>query len=482
MPYTGWTPARGEPVAVRGADTGADAMWTEFVAPRRPVVLDALLDDPEWHGTQWTNLAYLAERAGNAVVTVEPVHPDDRCFGTGVQRSTMSFADYLRVVQDPSQAGRFYLTTQYDQDAPDGDDDADEPPIDTLFPSPTHALARDFPMHPRILGRLVLQQCNLWLGSAREPTSSGLHHDFHDNLYLLLSGRKRFLLFPPDAHPHLHVRGHVHTVHPNGLVTYAATIRADGLDDLDAAHWRLVAAHAQRKRARATASHAAYEAARAAYEEISARYRRALDTGGDKDELRGDSGRGEGGQDGSSGEEAFDDSARSDEQDSDDDDPPLFGDADDADPSFSDDADEGEALLAALDASAAPNARTHAAAPGDEPPSFSRIRARTLQTHFHVAPAVAGATHGPTPGAKCPEPIVVDLVPGQMLYLPAGWFHEVTSWGDDPHMALNYWMHPPDGPSAAEPYRDADVWAQIRQRVHAAGDRARSHGRKRARA
>lgn len=57
----------------------------------------------------------------------------------------------------------------------------------------------------------------------------------------------------------------------------------------------------------------------------------------------------------------------------------------------------------------------------------------------------------------CPEPLVVDLKPGEMLYLPASWYHEVTSSAapSDPqdddddrdsnvHMAFNYWMHPPD--------------------------------------
>ena len=40
-----------------------------------------------------------------------------------------------------------------------------------------------------------------------------------------------------------------------------------------------------------------------------------------------------------------------------------------------------------------------------------------------------------------------------MLYLPCGWFHEVTSFSttvsndnqsESFHMALNYWFHPPD--------------------------------------
>ena len=49
----------------------------------------------------------------------------------------------------------------------------------------------------------------------------------------------------------------------------------------------------------------------------------------------------------------------------------------------------------------------------------------------------------------------VDLLAGETLYLPASWFHCVTSVGGDDkndnskngkgiHMAINYWYHPPD--------------------------------------
>lgn len=47
--------------------------------------------------------------------------------------------------------------------------------------------------------------------------------------------------------------------------------------------------------------------------------------------------------------------------------------------------------------------------------------------------------------------MVVDVDEQQVLYLPAGWWHEVTSGGGDAgagvparHAALNYWFHPPD--------------------------------------
>lgn len=48
----------------------------------------------------------------------------------------------------------------------------------------------------------------------------------------------------------------------------------------------------------------------------------------------------------------------------------------------------------------------------------------------------------------------VTLQAGEMLYLPAGWFHEVKSTGSPPqgHMAMNYWFHPPDNDKFDAPY------------------------------
>lgn len=56
-------------------------------------------------------------------------------------------------------------------------------------------LINDIPIRPRIMGRLVPQQVNLWLGNNRDGSTSGLHHDFHDNIYVLLRGRKRYVGF-----------------------------------------------------------------------------------------------------------------------------------------------------------------------------------------------------------------------------------------------------------------------------------------------
>ena len=56
-----------------------------------------------------------------------------------------------------------------------------------------------------------------------------------------------------------------------------------------------------------------------------------------------------------------------------------------------------------------------------------------------------------------------------MLFLPAGWFHEVTSHSattksdangaDGGHLALNFWCHPPDTASFDSPY-SSTFWEQ----------------------
>ena len=55
---------------------------------------------------------------------------------------------------------------------------------------------------------------------------------------------------------------------------------------------------------------------------------------------------------------------------------------------------------------------------------------------------------------------------GEMLFLPAGWFHNVTSFSAADadssnnnrfHMAFNYWFHPPDATKYQQPYH-SDFW------------------------
>ena len=60
--------------------------------------------------------------------------------------------------------------------------------------------------------------------------------------------------------------------------------------------------------------------------------------------------------------------------------------------------------------------------------------------------------------------IVCHLEAGEMLYLPASWFHEVTSYSKSSdektgHLALNYWAYPPDKNNFEQPYQD-NFWLE----------------------
>lgn len=116
-------------------------------------------------------------------------------------------------------------------------------------------------------------------------------------------------------------------------------------------------------------------------------------------------------------------------------------------------------------------------APEEEPSSFSRIPMAHL--HDHLGIKTTAATAPSDDKAQRPDtykdlrkagsPFLVELKAGQMLYLPASWWHEVTSTSPDgqpssTHMAFNYWFHPPDGlKDFDEPYQDATLWRHLRK-------------------
>lgn len=266
-----------------------EAMWRDYVSLRRPLVLNGLIDDNGWQGLQWRSLDYLRSMAGSTEVKVEPIDPVNDHFGTSAKRNKVRLSDFLSLMADSKNAGKWYMTTQYADDGEDdpageydgdsGSDNSDSysptrsptpllsssssPPssstpaservsiaeatlpaidLDFSLPPPTDALAHLFPLPtPKLMGGLVLQQCNLWMGNGTTGKSSGLHHDFHDNLYLLLSGRKRFLIWPPSAQRWLEPHGTLQKIHYNGFVEYAIRgqpiLRPDGLTTREALAW-----------------------------------------------------------------------------------------------------------------------------------------------------------------------------------------------------------------------------------------------------
>ncbi|KAG5456260.1 MAG: cupin-like domain-containing protein, partial [Olpidium bornovanus] len=246
-----WMPAR---VAVGGISP--EDFYRRYVATRTPCVLTTAAGDPTSASKllgkpppRWS-LDELKDRAGHVAVKVES-KGSRGSFGKGTSRQKMLFADFLDAV---ARQGRtdLYLTTQYqDEEQPDAEVDASGEDkkaelrwkAHAYCQAPLSALLGDIELRPPLFGKLVPQQVNLWLGAVPagddNGTSSGLHHDFHDNLYVLLRGRKRFTLFSPHDAGRLYLYGRLSHVHPNGLINYrGAETRSDGANPLYVARWR----------------------------------------------------------------------------------------------------------------------------------------------------------------------------------------------------------------------------------------------------
>ena len=149
-------------LATASARTSPQRFFERFVARRRPCVFRETLDEISGLAeTLWASQA-----ARDLEVQVEVRDGPRDAFGRGRKVST-TFGALL-----DGGSSNLYLTTQ---EVPDGQ----------LLAAPLTAIADQLPLRPPLLGNLVPQTINLWLGRSSTPASSGLHHDFHDNLCVL---------------------------------------------------------------------------------------------------------------------------------------------------------------------------------------------------------------------------------------------------------------------------------------------------------
>jgi Cupin-like domain len=294
-------------------------------------------------------------------------------------------------------------------------------------------LARALERAQQLAGSLLLDSKHGWLGfspvatggeavGAPRPSCSGLHHDFHDNFNVPLVGTKVWTLYPPTEYPHIPLFGTVHGLHGfNGLLCYRDNVtRADGVP-------------------------------------LSVLLR---DDDQDEDEEEDDTEDATGAFGNPDGEDSDDD----------DDDEEDGGEGDEGDSTGDasnrvDDENSHEAPkkgLASTDAGDHDNQR--------RPNSFSPVD-MTLSAEDR-------AKKHPD---FCPRrEINVVVRAGEALYLPASWFHTVSSSAADVgsettdavssraaptaphppyHLAVNYWYHPPDQDNFRQPYRN-DYWAK----------------------
>ncbi|KAG7831450.1 hypothetical protein KL920_000970 [Ogataea angusta] len=418
------------------------AFESRYILKRQPCLIQGLVAGFDLESFRLDNLANFLQC--DDFLQVE--RKSNGGYGTGENRIRLKLADLVERLKNGDHS--LYLTTQYDEDdcvsddesdgefpqtgiAPvptdtdselgsvdldnfhdDFDDDgdnsddgeysanADETSLDTararvqeFLQKPLTNLHRTWPMdllRPGLLAGLVPQQINLWMGRADPDSrllfdeskpllglgrslpspgasSSGLHHDHADNLYILVSGRKRFTLFPPTDAPSLYTVGDIETIYPSGVIDYTRNenapfwkhVREDGALVEQVALWRLER------------------------ESLDEEERTRLEA-----VAEGESG-------------VHEEKARHGKTKRD---PPSF--------------------------SRIPPALLHL---DDVQDAEQRAKMqRLIDTEF--------------PRLKQCKPLQVTIEPGQMLYLPAGWFHEVSSFGsgdEQIHIAVNYWFAPP---------------------------------------
>ncbi len=242
-------------------------------------------------------------------------------------------------------------------------------------------------------------------------------------MYILLRGTKRFRLFSPADAQYAYTNGIISRVHKNGRINYQGfETNADG-SEIGALMRQQASARtrfAGQKLENAEAALAlgkpgAAERVQAAEEELDAALSDALDAGGDFEESYSD----------------LDDE-----------------DGDDSDSDTGEEESKYERTAKRLKLSDGDDSN-------ENPLNFSEIDLTEHAVDIEQFPLFEKVRE-----LQC------EIRAGEMLYLPAGWFHCVSSFNDNcvengdfgGHLAVNYWMHPPDTEDYFKPY-SSEYWA-----------------------
>ena len=291
----------------------------------------------------------------------------------------------------------------------------------------------DFPIKPKLFGEMIPTNINLWMGASKKGTSSGLHHDFHDNLYVLIKGKKRFTIFPPSDANFLYTYGSISKIHPTGLINYDINpTRSDGaLLRILLDYHAKVSQDLQKKSSRDKNNKQLKEQIKKEELKLKCCLDHFIDHKPfDEYQYSGVQNKSEGKEKDDKGEDSDENSIN---KDSDED---FFR------MEMRDDYEDEE------DKDIKNQPKNNIDDQNLEPPHFSRIDIPQLRkTHKNYSDIqFSEYIKNNFPSFRNATPISIDLNEGEMLYLPAGWFHEVLSLGgekkDSVHMAFNYWFHP----------------------------------------
>jgi len=374
-------------------------------------------------------------------------------FGKG-KEVPMKFGDFIQKVKEGDDM--HYLTTQDVLSNEDGRPDL-------MAPFMKH-LKESFPLVPELTRNLVTQNINLWMGNNREGTSSGLHHDYHDNLYIVLRGTKRFRLFGPDDAEKMYTRGELVKVHPNGRINYkgeettayGADLKADAAARASTAKDEAEKMLEEAERAVQEGRSGAKEEYELAEEMMEAAMEALIDAEmGDSDDEEGGDGDDEEGGEGDEDEDDDEDGLENAGAMG------LFGNAGDLEDDEADDEDEEKKPSAEDEEDDAIDFTKPRFVDKTvkNPDNFSLIDSNLLDYEDKLRTEY--------PLAVKAKAAFCEVHQGEMLYLPASWFHEVASFGSkEGHMALNYWFHPPDALDNFDKPYSTEFWPNdFRQRL-----------------
>ena len=394
--------------------------YSKYIKNRIPCKFINHINDTTWKGYQWTN-SYLKDKVNDDVsVRIEKRETSNDRYGKGNER-IMKFSEFLHQLNNEDDT--LYLTTQ--------DLEYDDEGRPSLYSNPVKQLIGDFPLRPKLMGNLIPQNYNIWMGYSKVPSSSGLHHDFHDNLYILLRGEKHISLFPPTTATDMYTVGEIVKIYENGRINYAGQLTNEDGSDPNVEK----------------ALKASLALEKAGDDDDSEEMERALEDALDA-EIEGD-------------DDDFDDENEDDDNEDDE--------ADYIDPSILPEYLKAESSITGKrkqQESADPlQKKSKSNGASKEPCNFSKVDTslpdKELKKHF---PNYINALK---------TKIEVTVSAGEMLYIPAGWFHEVKSMSSENpskdlpgHMAFNYWFHPPSVQSQNKeetisfdkPYR-SDFWS-----------------------
>jgi hypothetical protein len=421
-----------------------ETFFDEYIATRTPVQFDGFLAEADWKVSKdrWT-IDYLKQHTPDTMkVKVEYRNSESDRFGLGKERK-ISFHQFLSDIDEG--ATNLYMTTQeleYDLE--------DHPEV---ISAPLTALTDDFPFIPKLFGNLIVSNINLWMGRSSTWTTSGLHHDYHDNLYIMLKGQKQITLISPAFAENLYTVGELDIVYPNGRINYVGQPTfADGRSlEADKA-WT---AAQKLKQAISDAKSSRHSGGKRFGNQSSISQEDDEDEGEEEDDI----------------DLALEEVLEAEHDDFDEEafDEDEDGDFDETEDSNFDDegSDEDDASNESNDLLTGKRSLTTVGIPQNKRQRVSHEVTTTSSRPDNFSNVDTSLSPSqlkdqfPQYLEAAKSAITVTLKEGEMLFIPAGWFHEVKSQGSEGHMAFNYWFHPPDQLENFEKPYVSDFWPSV---------------------